>query len=202
MVMGWWVNWLGNWKCDTIYSLYSTGKAIIFLKLRTHLTEIQELYSFGLSDSLEEILPGARKYALYLYWEKRVEINALGWKNWDTSWHPQLIHQQHKSTQLKMLSCSMFRKQCFRQKYDIIVIFQRHFSGLPLEEAEDLKKINPLRSHCLRNQLLQWSSELSCICTAVMGIAMTAENASAHQWAWLAMSFALAVSLNVERWRI
>ncbi len=57
--------------CDTTSSLYRIGKATALTRLKTHLCELQEMTKFGLSGSLEEALPVARRYALLLYGQKK-----------------------------------------------------------------------------------------------------------------------------------
>ncbi len=57
--------------CDTTSSLYRIGKATALTRLKTHLCELLEITKFGLSGSLEEVLPVARRYALLLYGQKK-----------------------------------------------------------------------------------------------------------------------------------
>ncbi len=57
--------------CDTTSSLYRIGKATALTRLKTHLCELQEMTKFGLSGSLEEALPVARRYALLPYGQKK-----------------------------------------------------------------------------------------------------------------------------------
>ena len=42
-------------------------------RLKTHLSDLKEMENFGLSASLEEATPVARKYALLLYGQKKRE---------------------------------------------------------------------------------------------------------------------------------
>jgi hypothetical protein len=57
--------------CDTTSSLYRIGKTTAFTRLKSHLSELKEMTKFGLSGSLQEALPVARKYALLLYGQKK-----------------------------------------------------------------------------------------------------------------------------------
>ncbi|ROK35793.1 hypothetical protein DPX16_17536 [Anabarilius grahami] len=61
---------------DTLDGKHTThamaiGKATALTRLKTHLCELQEMTKFGLSGSLEEALPVARRYALLLYGQKK-----------------------------------------------------------------------------------------------------------------------------------
>ena len=47
------------------------GKATALTRLKTHLCKLQAITKCGLSGSLEEALPVARRYALLLYGQKK-----------------------------------------------------------------------------------------------------------------------------------
>ena len=49
------------------------GRPLPFTRLKTHMSELKDMGKFGLSESLEQALPVARKYALLLYSKKKKE---------------------------------------------------------------------------------------------------------------------------------
>ena len=49
------------------------GRPLPFTRLKTHMSELKDMGKFGLSESLEQALPVARKYALLLYGKKKKE---------------------------------------------------------------------------------------------------------------------------------
>ena len=59
--------------CDATSSLYKIGEKTAFTKLEKHAEDLKDLSILGLSGCLEEALPVARRYALFLYGQRRKE---------------------------------------------------------------------------------------------------------------------------------